>query len=582
MQTLLRVLMDARRLWPIWMLVLGLAVLMPPISLAFPLITRYLIDDVLLTGRLDLLFGTVGLYGGLFVAGVLVQMGGQIARTYVGEQLARSFRERLLAHHAGLSLGFSQREHGGRTMSLFVSDVPNLVNLLVAGLVGGLSSVVALVVSIALVLSLSWQLALVAGLLPPLVAGIAMVITRPLRPATRRAQEKAAELSERLQENLSGLREVVAFGREQAEGRRFSVALRQLVRLRMRVSFIDTALQTGQSFFSLAVGVAIMGYGGYMVIQQQTTIGTLVAMQSLFGLLLQPAGQLFRIGGDVHKALASADRVYEFLDQVPDIQERAGVCAPLAVTGALAFEGVSFAYPGGPRVLNDISFTARPGEMVAVVGPSGAGKTTLMSLIVRFHDPTEGRVLLDGLDLRDLTLAGLRRQIGIVFQDTVLFATSIRENIAFGRAGATEAQIVEAARAAHAWEFIERLADGLDTQVGERGVRLSEGQKHRLAIARALVRDPRILILDEPTAALDARSEHFLHLALERLMPGRTTFVIAHRLATVERADRILVLDRGRIVENGTHAELLQQRGLYSDLFDLQLRHPPAALVGAS
>jgi ABC-type multidrug transport system fused ATPase/permease subunit len=232
-------------------------------------------------------------------------------------------------------------------------------------------------------------------------------------------------------------------------------------------------------------------------------------------------------------------------------------------------------------VLNAISFAACPGELIALVGPSGAGKTTLGGLIVRFHDPTEGRVLLDGVDLRDLTLAGLRDQIGMVFQDTFLFATTIRENIAFGRAGATDAQVVEAAREAYAWEFIERLSDGLDTQVGERGVRLSEGQKQRLAIARALLRDPRILVLDEPTAALDARSEHFLQLALERLMPGRTTFVIAHRLATVQHADRILVLDHGRIVEQGTHAELLHRRGLYRDLFDLQFVNAPV-LVGAN
>jgi ABC-type multidrug transport system fused ATPase/permease subunit len=279
--------------------------------------------------------------------------------------------------------------------------------------------------------------------------------------------------------------------------------------------------------------------------------------------------------GGVQTALAAADRAYAFLDEKPRVQERVATRSPRAILGEVAFERVGFGYQAGRPVLHGVSFTARPGELIALVGPSGAGKTTLVSLIARFQDPTEGRVLLDGTDLRDLTLADLRSQIGLVFQDTFLFATSIRENIALGREDATEMQICDAARASQAWEFIESLPDCLDTHVGERGVRLSEGQKQRLAIARALLRDPRILILDEPTAALDARSEHFLQMALDRLMPGRTTFVIAHRLATVQRAHRILVVDGGRIVEQGTHTQLLQERGLYRDLFNLQFADQP-------
>jgi ABC-type multidrug transport system fused ATPase/permease subunit len=275
--------------------------------------------------------------------------------------------------------------------------------------------------------------------------------------------------------------------------------------------------------------------------------------------------------GDAQKSLAGAERVYGFLDQVPPVPERVAATLPAVVTGEIAFEQVDFAYQPGHPVLTDVSFVARPGETIAVVGPSGAGKSTLASLVARFYDPTDGRVTLDGVDLRDLSLEELRRHIAIVFQDTFLFAATIRENLAIGREGASEAEMIAACQAANAWEFVERLPAGLDTPVGERGARLSEGQKQRLALARAFLRDPRILILDEPTAALDARSEHLLQSALRKLVRGRTTLVIAHRLATVEGADRILVLDRGQIAQEGSHVDLLRRGGLYRELHELQL-----------
>ncbi len=430
---------------------------------------------------------------------------------------------------------------------------------------------VVLVVGIAIMFSLSPPLALAAGIVPPLVGGAASVLTRPFRPAARRVQEKLAELNERLQENLTGMHEVVAFGQEQAQAMRLTTTLRELLRLRMRVGLMDTALQTGQGLFSIVVTLVIFGYGGYLVVQDQTTLGTIVAMRALFMHVLRPAEQLFGLVSSLQKTLASADRVYAFLDQTPQVRERAWARAPRQDgAGSVVFENVSFAYHAHRPVLRDVSFVTHPGELVALVGPSGAGKSTLASLIARFYDPTEGRVLLDGMDVRDLTLSGLRGQVATVFQDTFLFATTIRQNIAFGREGASEDELMGALRAAHAWEFIERLPEGMDTMVGERGVQLSEGQKQRLAIARALLRDPRILILDEPTSALDARSEHLLQSALDNLMAGRTTFVIAHRLATVQRADRILVLDEGRVVEQGTHLELLRRRGLYRELYELQ------------
>jgi ABC-type multidrug transport system fused ATPase/permease subunit len=561
---------DFRPLWRIWLPLLMLTALAPIVAIAIPLLEKRLIDSVVLARRIDLLAGTAAIYTGLWLLGMLLLVTGTALRAYFGERVTLGLRQRLFAHSGLLSLAFSRREHSGRTMSLFVSDVPSLAGLFSGTVLDGLGSLVALGAGAAVMVSLNWQLALAAGLGPLFVAGVAAVVTRPLRPAARRAQEIAAEVVERLQEYLSGMREVMAFGHGPKQETAFLATLRELLRLRLRVTLIETAIQSGAAVVSLAVTLSILIFGAYLVIEGRTTLGTVVAMRSLFGLMFQPAGQLMGLVSGAQKALGAADRVYEFLDQQPAVEEHAAARDVREVVGDIAFDDVTFAYQPGQPVLRGISLTARPGEMIALVGPSGAGKSTLMSLVPRFYDPMEGRVFLDGVDLREVSLSGLREQIAIVFQDTFLFATTIGGNIRLGRDDADEAQVIAAARAANAWEFIERLPRGLDTPVGERGMHLSEGQKQRIAIARALLREPRILILDEPTSALDARSDHLLQSALDNLMRGRTTFVIAHRLATVQRADRIVVLDRGRIVEQGTHVELMRHRGLYRELFDLQ------------
>jgi ATP-binding cassette, subfamily B, bacterial MsbA len=588
--TFLRHLREYRPLRSLCLAVLLCTLLAPPIALAMPLVQKQLIDGVVLAHRVDLLVPTMALYSGLWLLSAAVMSGGTVLQAYLSERVTLRLRQQLFAHCEALSLAFSHQEHSGRTMSLFVNDVPN-----VAGLLGTtlsiFGSILVLLISGGLMFRLSWRFALVVAIVPPVVAALAAVVTRPLRPMTRRAQEKAAELTERLQENLAGIREVVAFGQRQPQSLRFTTTMGELLRLRMRVIFVDTGMRAGQSLFSLALTLVILGYGGYLVIHGRATLGSLFAFQGLFGYLYQALGGVFGFVVGVQKATASAERVYAFLDQTPRVQERPGSRSLRRVTGAITFDRVSFGYDPQRPVLHEVSLTTDPGQMIALVGPSGAGKSTLASLVVRFYDPTSGRVLLDGADLRDLRLDDLRSQMGMVFQNTFLFATTIRENIAFGREGAGEPEIISAARAANAWEFIEALPHGLDTQVGERGVQLSEGQKQRLAIARAFLRNPSILILDEPTAALDARSENLFQSALDNLMRGRTTFVIAHRLATILRADRIVVLEGGRIVEQGTHSELMQHRGLYCELFELQfcgaplstdraLRAPVAAPAG--
>jgi len=570
MRILFRSLNDHRGLWRVWALLLLLSAILPVLAAAMPLVQRQFVDGVVLARRPDRIWETAAAYGALWLLSTLVQIGGAGLRAYLTEQLTLRLRWQLFRHCQALSVAFSQREHSGRTAALFANEVPSRAGLLTTTALGLAGSIVAIVVGCVTMFSMSWQLALVAAAVPPIVGGAAAIVTRPLRPAARRAQEKAAELSERLHESLAGMRELIAFGRERSQGRRFALTLGELVRLRMRVVLMETGLGTGQSVLSLVVALVIMGYGGYLAIQGQTTLGTLVAMQSLFGLVFQPASQLAGLMSGAQKALAAADRVYAFLDEPPQVRERPTARQLGAVHGTVQFDDVQFSYLPGRGVLHGVAFHAQPGQPVALVGPSGAGKSTLASLIARFYDPTGGRVLLDGEDLRGLTLTSVRQQIGFVFQDTFLFAASIGENVAFGREGASEAGLIAAARAANAWEFIERLPAGLDTHVGERGVQLSEGQKQRLAIARAILRDPRILILDEPTSALDARSEYLLQTALDNATRGRTTFVIAHRLSTVERADLILVLDGGRVVQRGSHGELLAQPGLYRELFELQ------------
>jgi len=585
MRYLLRYLSENRKLWRVWLPLLVLSACTPLLAISIPVVEKRLIDGVLLARRMDLLPGTLALYGLLWLLTSVIGLIAGPMQVYLNERLSMDLRQRLFAQCERLSLAFARREHTGRTLALFVNDAPSLASLFSSTLLGGVSSLIAIVVGILVMFRLNWQLSLAAGVIPPIVAILAAIVTRPLRPAARRAQEKAAELTERLQENLAGLREVVAFGRGRLQHALFSTTLMELLRLRMRVAYIDTAIGAGQSVFSLTVSLVIVGYGGYLVLRGETTIGTLVAIRTLFTYVFQPAGQLVGLASSIQKGLGSADRIYAFLDREPQVKDLARSRASCEMVGEVAFEGVSFGYSPDSRVLHDVSFVARAGETVALVGPSGAGKSTLVSLIARFYDPQEGRVLIDGRDIRDLPLDELRSRIAIVFQDTFLFATTVRENIAFGREGATEEEIIAAAKAANAWEFIQQLPDGLDTLVGERGVRFSEGQKQRLAIARALLRKPLILILDEPTSALDARSEHLLQEALENLMRGCTAFVIAHRLATVQQADRILVMEGGRIVEQGTHHELLEQGGLYRELFDLQFaprvdgQRLPAALT---
>jgi ABC-type multidrug transport system fused ATPase/permease subunit len=591
-RTSVRCLRGFQSFWTAWVPLMALSAVIPLLVLGIPLLERRLIDGVVGARDLNLLVPTIATYALLWLAITAFQQIASALRSFLSERFLVHLRGEIFRHAESLSLAFSRHEHSGRTMALVSNDAPLLADFFYSTVVLGLGSCVALVSAVGLMLQLNWQLALMAGIAPPLAAALAAFVTRPLRPASRRAQDTAAELTEQIQENTAGMREIAAFGREERQATRINVILQELLRQRMRLAFMGVGLQTGQSVLSLAVTLVVLGFGAYLVINGRTTLGTVIALRSFFGLVFQPLSMIGSMAGGAQQALGAAERVFGFLDHTPQVLERPNAHQPRTVKGALTFDEVSFSYRPGVEVVHGVSFTVRPGQRIALVGPSGAGKTTLLGLVLRFYDPSRGRVLLDGVDLRELTLAGLRGQIGTVFQDTFLFASTVRENIAFARDGVDDAAIEAAARAAHAWEFIQALPEGMHTRIGERGAQLSEGQRQRLAIARAVLRDPRILLLDEPTSALDARTEHEVQSALDDLARNRTTLVVAHRLSTVLEADRILVIERGRLVEQGTHAELLRQGGVYRDLFELQFgsqrvettraMHGTARLVAAS
>ena len=492
------------------------------------------------------------------------------------EYVTRDVRDAVYSHLQRLPLGFFARTKVGQIISRVVSDTAQVKNVITTLVTQSFQSAALVLAYIAVLLSTSLTLTLIALIIAPLVIGALQPMLKRLRRGYRRLGDDYGEMTSVLQEAVSGVRLVKSFRAEPYEERRFLDASTRYSDGLMRITRVAFLSQPITEFLGTLVAVAILWIGARMVLVS----GTLQSAQLITFLvivmrLLQPMKQLSQIPTVAQQALAASDRLFEVLDSPTELMTDNGTRVVDGFHDSVVFERVSFAYEAEP-VLADIDFTARKGEVVALVGPSGAGKSTLVDLIPRFYEPTGGRIIVDGIDSRDIKLPSLRSLTGIVSQDTVLFNDTVRNNIAYGAAGKfTDEQIVAAARAANAHGFISELPKGYDTVLGERGTRLSGGQRQRIAIARALLIDPPILILDEATSALDTESERLVQEAIDRLLAGRTVFVIAHRLSTVIHADQILVLDRGRIVERGTHQELLGQRGAYFRLYTLQFRDEP-------
>jgi subfamily B ATP-binding cassette protein MsbA len=491
---------------------------------------------------------------------------------WVGERVIARIRRDVYAHIQGMPLAFFSDLHSAELMSRVINDVNRLARLSSQVLVMAVRQVGTVLALLAVMVAREWVLTLIAIVVFPFVGVAVRSIGRKLYKINRRAQEKLAELNVMLQEAFVGTKIVKAFGREAHEQARFDRLNQRLLDLSLKNHRAD---EITEPLMEVLGALGIMGalwYGGYQVIQGSMTPGTFFSFVAAVVMLYGPVRKLSRIANTVQQSVSSVERVFALLDTPPGIVDRPGARSLPPFGDRIDFQGVAFQYPDAQdAALREISLTVRRGEVVAFVGMSGAGKTTLMDLLPRFHDVTQGRILIDGHDLRDVTQASLRAQIGIVTQETFLFDDTVFYNVAYGRPGATPEEVERAARLAHCHDFIEALPQGYRSPVGERGTKLSGGQRQRIAIARAFLKDPPILILDEATSDLDAESEFMVQQALGDLMKGRTVLVIAHRLSTVRNADRIVVIHEGRIAEIGRHEALMAREGIYKRLYALQM-----------
>lgn len=492
--------------------------------------------------------------------------------TFVGQRIVNDIRERLYRHLQRLSLSYFDRHKTGALMSNLTNDVTTLQNVITNNMVSLVQEAVILIGSLISMIVLYWKLTVITLLIIPLVIFTVNYFGKRLRLAGHDVQGKLADITTLLEEALSSIRIIRSFNREDFEIKRFLVQNDYNFQALMKATKL-TALLTPVIQFLAAIAVTgIIWYGGVSVIRGEMTAGALIAFLIYAINLTNPVRRISEILGDIQRSLAAADRVFEILDTDSEVQEKKGAQVLPPVAGHIVFSHVTFSYDRKKTALQDFTLTIKPGQVVALVGPSGAGKSTIANLLPRFYDVTSGAVRIDGIDVRDVTYASLRRQIGLVPQETMLFNTTIYENILYGRLDATREEVDAAAKAANAYSFIQQLPQGYDTLVGDRGLALSGGQRQRIAIARAILKNPRILILDEATSALDTESEKIVQAALEQLMKNRTAVVIAHRLSTIRHADYIVVIDHGKMAEAGTHEELIAQKGLYAKLYAVQFK----------
>lgn len=551
-----------------YLALLGINVL----AVTIPQFIRWIVDRGIRGQDLHLLGGSVlGLLAVTLVKGGLTFLQGRWTET-ASQSVAYDLRNAIHRKLAALSFSYHDRTETGQLLSRTVQDVDR-IRFLTGRAFLRLTDGVALLAGTAAMLAwMNPRLALLALCMMPLLGYRAFHYGRRLRPLSLAIQQQLAVLTTRLEQNLRGARVVKAFAQEQAEiarfdrenDRWFDLSARSVRLQAFNAPLIDLIANVGM--------VLIIWYGGLLVIRGQLTLGELVAFSTYLAQLVVPVRRLGAVISAIMQAVSAGERIFEILDTESEVQDAADAVPLPPVRGHVRFEHVSFAYFRRHRVLTEVTFEALPGQVIALLGVTGSGKSTIINLIPRFYDPTEGRITIDGCDIAHVTLNSLRDQIGIVLQETTLFAATIRENISFGRPEATEQEIVEAARAAQAHSFIVEMPQGYDARVGERGVTLSGGQRQRVAIARALLKDPRILILDDATSSVDAETEQLIQAALERLMQGRTSFVIAQRLSTLRMADLILVLDKGRIAASGTHGQLWRTSGLYAEIYHRQLR----------
>lgn len=524
----------------------------------------------------DKMTRSIGLFLGLVILQGLCSMGHSYLTAWVSQEVVADFRKHLFGHLQTLTVSFFARRRTGELLSRLMTDVTVIQSIVTETPIDGIKQLVTFIGGITFLLMMNWQLCLLILILLPLLVLVAKVFGRRLKSLSTSIQDQTAALSTLVEEVISGIRIVKSFVQTQREQARFADQVDQTLHLTLRRAAIMAVFIPVISLLTFSSATAVLWYGGKQVIDGVVTPGDLFAFVLFAGILIGPFSSAARVFAQIKEAQGATQRVFEILDARPDICDRSDAQTLVTVDGHVRMEGVNFSYDTRHPVLSNLSFEAMPGELVAFVGPTGAGKTTVINLLHRFYDPTDGRITIDGKDLRHVTVESWYRQIALVPQETILFGGTILDNIRYGDMAANEAAVFEASKAAHAHDFITSLPDGYQTLVGEKGVNLSGGQRQRMAIARAILKNPRILLLDEATSSLDTESERLVQEALQRLMEGRTTFVVAHRLSTIQRADRILVLDKGKLVEEGNHAQLMARNGLYHYLYTIRLNEPIA------
>jgi subfamily B ATP-binding cassette protein MsbA len=522
--------------------------------------------------RVGVLLGIAGFVLGAFILRSLFAFVHVYQMKWVAERIQADLRQAIYSHLHELSLSYFTRTPTGEVMARTLNDTNTVGNSVTDLFRNGLREPLTMLGLAGLLFLLSWPLAVLSLVVFPAALIPIVQFGRRMRKRGGQMLQRYTELSTLLQETVAGMRIVKAFVMEDYERERFRRQNDRVFRAMLRANILDSLTHPVMETLG-AFGVAlVIAIGGYSALSGTLTPGAFVTFLAALGSLYQPLRRVSQVNNNVQQGIAALERIFQLLDTRSEVVEGPDAVALPPFRDRIAFVGVQFAYAGDQPVLDGVSFEAKLGELVAIVGPSGAGKTTLVNLLPRFYDPTRGSILMDGTDIRRGTLRSVRGQMGIVTQETILFDDTVSNNIAYGRGDVSAEQIAEAARLANAHEFILGLPDGYQTRIGERGVRLSGGQRQRLAIARAILKDPPILILDEATSSLDAESERLVQEALDRVMAHRTTFVIAHRLSTILRADTILVLKDGAIVETGTHGALLARQGVYAQLYELQLR----------
>jgi subfamily B ATP-binding cassette protein MsbA len=560
----------ARPLWPI--LLFGLFCTLAGVFLGQqpPRIIQYTIDRVIGGNRYHLLTRVILLYLGVVIAGQVIGAASGYWMNVAGQRLLHTLRMALYDHFQALPLGYYDDKRIGDLTSRVTGDVNQLEGMIVNTSNSLVRQVFGVGFALFYMINYSWQLAMLV-LIPIPILGVSLYFfTRRVRVVYRSIRESMGQFSAKLMENLSGMRVIKAFNREMQEHDAVDETSRFLLSQNIKASKMTSTFYPAINTLTATGTIAVLGVGAWLISKDAFTVGKLVAFLVYVGNFYNPVGDFIRTFDSIQRSLASGERIFEVLDTVPEIQDPPDPVPLDDLRGEVEFRNVSFHYATGEEVLHNVSVRALPGQRVALVGKSGAGKSSFINLIPRFYDVSDGAVLIDGVDVRKYRQSDLRRHIAMVLQETFLFSGTVRENLLFGRPGASEEEMIEAAQAANAHEFIVRLESGYDTQIGERGVKLSGGQKQRLAIARAMLADPRILILDEATSSVDTESEMLIHQALDRLMVGRTTFIIAHRLSTVRGADTILVLEGGAIVERGDHGELVESDGVYAQMYRQQ------------